>query len=128
MFEIHRLVTGRYRNRSRPVRLVTGPFTTGKVNPAFISPILTRKKAKPGILKQLRHSAASNQSSSRQIQRSRPWIRIINQKIKTSSEQGATIVQVSILLIKQVKHRYEQLFPMKVFGLASKTLVLEQEK
>jgi hypothetical protein len=33
MFEIHWLVIGRYRNRSRPVTTVTGPVTTGKVNP-----------------------------------------------------------------------------------------------
>jgi hypothetical protein len=37
-FWTHRLVTGRYRNRSRPVRpvtAVTGPVTAGKVNPGW---------------------------------------------------------------------------------------------
>jgi hypothetical protein len=41
MFEIHRLVTSRYRNRYRTVKLVTavtGPVTTGKVNPDEVSP------------------------------------------------------------------------------------------
>jgi hypothetical protein len=41
MFEIHRLVTSRYRNRSRTVKLVTavtGPVTKGKVNPDEVSP------------------------------------------------------------------------------------------